>query len=96
MGGTYPVVGDRDGAGIALGASRRLRLRRRRINGRLARLHRAATVFHHPRPEPTMPSQDPQLPSMIRFLAWSSDESRSVLAKVLEDLYGPNVICRCN
>jgi hypothetical protein len=33
---------------------------------------------------------------MIRFLAWSSDESRSVLAKVLEDLYGSNVICRCN
>ena len=43
-----------------------------------------------------MPSQDPQLPSMIRFLTWSSDESRSVLVKLLEDLYGTNVICRSN
>jgi hypothetical protein len=43
-----------------------------------------------------MPSPDPQLPSTIRFLTWSSDESRSLLAKLLEDLYGTNVICRSN
>ena len=43
-----------------------------------------------------MPSPDPRLPSMIRFLNWSSDESRSVLAKLLDDLYGTNAICRSN
>jgi hypothetical protein len=43
-----------------------------------------------------MPTPDPKIPSMIRFLAWSSDESRSMLAKLLEDLYGANVICRSN
>lgn len=43
-----------------------------------------------------MPAPDPKIPSMIRFLTWSSDESRSVLTKLLEDLYGTNVICRSN
>ena len=43
-----------------------------------------------------MPANDPQLPSMIRFMNWSSDESRSVLTKLLEDLYGTNRICRSN
>jgi hypothetical protein len=33
---------------------------------------------------------------MVRFMTWSSDESRSVLAKLLEDLYGANPTCRLN
>ena len=43
-----------------------------------------------------MPAPDPRLPSMVRFMTWSSDESRSVLAKLLEDLYGSNASCRSN
>lgn len=43
-----------------------------------------------------MPVPDPRQPSMVRFMTWSSDESRSVLAKLLEDLYGTNPICRSN
>ena len=43
-----------------------------------------------------MPTPDPRQPSMIRFMTWSSDESRSVLAKLLEDLYGTNAACRSN
>jgi hypothetical protein len=43
-----------------------------------------------------MPSPDPRQPSMTRYLNWSSAESRSVLAKLLEDLYGPNPGCRSN
>jgi hypothetical protein len=53
-------------------------------------------AFHHTQTAATMPSQDPRLPSMIGLLTWSSDESRSLLAKLLEDLYGANVICRSN
>jgi len=43
-----------------------------------------------------MPTPDPQQPSMIRFLAWSSDDSRSTLAELLENLYGPSLVCRSN
>jgi hypothetical protein len=43
-----------------------------------------------------MPAPDPRQPSMIRYMTWSSDESRTVLAKLLEDLYGPNAGCRSN
>ena len=53
------------------------------------------TNVHRDR-SPTMPVPDPRQPSMIRFMTWSSDESRSVLAKLLEDLYGTNPICRSN
>ncbi len=43
-----------------------------------------------------MPAPNPRQPSMIRFLVWSSAESPSILAQLLDDLYGPNVLCRSN
>ncbi len=43
-----------------------------------------------------MPAPNPHQPSMIRFLVWSSAESRSILAQLLDELYGPNVLCRSN
>jgi len=45
---------------------------------------------------PAMPAPNPRQLSMIRFLVWSSAESRSILAQLLDDLYGPNVLCRSN
>jgi hypothetical protein len=67
----------------------------RRISSRRSPLHRHIPS-HHAQTGAQMPTPDPKIPSMIRFLTWSSDESRSVLAKLLEDLYGTNVICRSN